>query len=172
VLGAFLPRYNRRFAVPAAEPGLAYRPLEEDVDMDTVFCFKYWRTVGVDNVVALGDEHRLQLLRSEERESYAHARVQVHERLDGSLVVYHEGRRIGYKPAPLEAPVLRARKQGKAARPNAASSAPDKEEQRPDSASPEPEMTRRPAHNHPWRVQGRGVLALRQVAANTRNTPG
>ena len=44
VLEGFLPRYNQRFAVPAAEPGLAYRPLPKDLRLEEVFCFKYQRT--------------------------------------------------------------------------------------------------------------------------------
>lgn len=38
-LATFLPRFNARFAVPAAEPGRAYRPLPEGVDRQTLFCF-------------------------------------------------------------------------------------------------------------------------------------
>ena len=54
-------------------------------------------------------EHRLQLLASRERASYAKARVEVHERLDGSLAVYHEGKCLAIKEAPKEAGALRAR---------------------------------------------------------------
>ena len=112
-LPGFLADYNGRFAVPAAEVGSAYRPLLPDLDPDTLFCFKYRRTVAADNTIRLG-EHRLQLLPDRERSGYARAHVEVQERLDGSLAVYHEGRQIGSKPAPVEAPVLRARKRHKA----------------------------------------------------------
>jgi len=108
-LEEFLPRYNKRFAVPASEPGVAYRPWPQGLRLEEVFCFKYVRTVGADNTVKLG-EHRLQLEPSTERASYAHLRVEVHERLDGSLGVYHAGKRVGTKEAPKEAPALRARK--------------------------------------------------------------
>jgi hypothetical protein len=60
VLKAFLSRFNRRFAVPAAEEGLAYRPVPADLNLDEVFCFKYYRTVGADNVVAVR-AHRIQI---------------------------------------------------------------------------------------------------------------
>src|SRR2546421_6014329 len=70
VLQAYLPRFNAQFAVEAAQAGLAYRQLSEAVDLDTVFCFKYVRTVALDNTVSLG-EHRLQLLPGKERPSYA-----------------------------------------------------------------------------------------------------
>lgn len=108
VLWDFLPRYNQKFAVPPREPGLAYRQPGEEFDPDRVFCFKYYRTVGADNVVRFG-EHRLQILPTNGRLSYAHARVEVHERLDGSLAVYYQGQCLSTKPAPPETPVLRAR---------------------------------------------------------------
>ncbi len=70
----FLPRYNPRFVVPAAEPGSAYREPPEDFNPDEVFCFKYERTVGRDNVVRFG-EHRLQIMPTNGRLSYAKAKV-------------------------------------------------------------------------------------------------
>jgi len=108
VLWDSLPRYNQRFAVPAAQAGSAYRQPEEGFIPDKVFCFKYYRMVGPDNVVRFG-EHRLQILPTNGRLSYARARVEVHERLDGSLAVYYQGHYLAAKPAPPEAPVLRAR---------------------------------------------------------------
>jgi hypothetical protein len=108
VLWDFLPRYNQRFAILAKEPSSAYRQPEEGFIPDEVFCFKYHRTVGLDNVVRFGG-HRLQILPTNGRLSYARARVEVHERLDGSLAVYYQGYCLATKPAPLEAPVLRAR---------------------------------------------------------------
>jgi hypothetical protein len=108
VLWSFLPRYNPRFAVPAAEPGSAYREPPEGFNPDEVFCFKYQRTVGRDNVVRFG-EHRLQIMPTNGRLSYVKARVEVHERMDGSLAVYYKGQCLASRLAPLEAPVLRAR---------------------------------------------------------------
>jgi len=108
VLWGFLPRYNQRFAVPAARAGSAYCQPEEGFIPDEVFCFKYRRTVGLDNVVRFA-EHRLQIMPTNGRLSYARARVEVHERLDGSLAVYYQGRCLAAKAAPPEAPMLRVR---------------------------------------------------------------
>jgi transposase len=80
----FLPRFNQRFAVPAKEGGLAYRKPPEGFNPDEVFCFKYQRTVGLDNVVRFG-EHRIQIIPTNGRLSYAKAKVEVQERMDGSL---------------------------------------------------------------------------------------
>jgi transposase len=108
VLAGFLPKFDKRFAVEPAQVGTAYRPLPADIRLKEVLCFKYVRVVGADNTVKLG-EHRLQILASRQRASYAKARVEVHERLDGSLAVYHEGKCLAVKEAPKEAPALRAR---------------------------------------------------------------
>ncbi len=107
-LEAFLPEYNRHFTVGAAEAGSAYRPLPAEIKPEQVFCFKYERTVGMDNTVRLG-EHRIQILPGPRRRSYARARVEIHEHLDGSLAVYYQGEMIATQEVPPEAPKLRAR---------------------------------------------------------------
>jgi len=104
----FLPRFNQRFAVPAREPGLAYRPVPDGGNPDEAFCFKYECTVGKDNVVRFG-WHRLQIMPTNGRLSYGRANAEVHERMDGSLAVYYKGQCLLARSAPPEAPVLRVR---------------------------------------------------------------
>ncbi len=107
-LSDFLGDYNGRFMVPAAKEGACYRAMEAETDLDTLFCFKYQRTVGMDNTVRFGGA-RLQLLAGARRRSWARAVVEVQERLDGSLAVYYHGECLVTTPAPVEAPLLRAR---------------------------------------------------------------
>ncbi len=95
----YLPDFNRRFAVPAALPGSAYRPLPAGLDLAGICCFTYGRTVAADNTIRFGQE-TLQLLPGEDRLRYARALVEVQERLDGSLVVVHRGRGVATRPAP------------------------------------------------------------------------
>lgn len=109
VLWDFLPRFNGRFAVPPSQPGTAYREPEPGVCLEGVLCFKYQRTVAKDNTVRLG-EHTLQLLPGSDRYSYARARVEIQEWLDGSLVVAYQGRVIASRKAPPLPAALRARK--------------------------------------------------------------
>ena len=70
VLQRFLPRYDRRFVLSAAEPGSAYRPIEPGLDLATVCRLKHMCTVGCDNVVQFKG-CRLQILPSHGRTSYA-----------------------------------------------------------------------------------------------------
>lgn len=151
VLWDFLPRYNQRFAVPAAEPGLAYRQAPEGFNPDGLFCFKYYRTVGGDNVVRFG-EHRLQIMPTNGRLSYVHARVEVHERMDGSLAVYYQGHCLATKPAPPEAPVLRVRNTARVI-PNMADSDKLAAPVIMTKKTPQPKLTHytKPGPDHPWR---------------------
>lgn len=108
VLWDFLPRFNERFGVPPAQPGCAYRPVDPDLDLAGVLCFKHRRKVAKDNTVKY-DWRTLQLLPGPERPSYVQARVEVQERLDGSLVVCYQGRGIPTQEAPPRPAVLRSR---------------------------------------------------------------
>jgi hypothetical protein len=82
----FVPDYNARFAVPAAEPGSAFiayvgRPIED------VLCIQEDRLVGADNCV-LWNRQRLQIPRQRHRRHYVRATVRVHEYPDGSLAIF------------------------------------------------------------------------------------
>lgn len=106
VLKTFLPDYNRRFMVAARETGSAYRQPKTDFKADEIFCYKYRRVVGIDNVVRFGQQ-RLQILASAHRQSYARCQVEVQASLDNRLTIYYEGQPLKTQPAPLEASVLR-----------------------------------------------------------------
>jgi transposase len=116
VLASFLGEFNARFAVPPTDPALAYRRLPSGFRPEEVFCFKYRRTVAHDNTVRFFHQS-LQLLADDRRVSFAKLKVEVHERLDGSVGVYHAGRLLGAKEAPGEPQTLRARR---SARPSVA----------------------------------------------------
>jgi hypothetical protein len=82
----FVPDYNARFAVPAAEPGSAFvpyvgRPIED------VLCVQEDRVVGADNCVAW---HRrsLQIPPQRHRHHYVRATVRVHQYPDGRLAIF------------------------------------------------------------------------------------
>ena len=52
-LPQYFKRFNPRFAVQAAEPGLAYRPLDPTLDLERILSFRYQRVVAMDNTVRL-----------------------------------------------------------------------------------------------------------------------
>ena len=104
VLEQFLPRFNRRFQVPPQHPEPAFRPLDPELCLEQILCFKHKRRVAKDNTVRF-QLHTLQLLPGPERPSYAGAAVEVLEGLDGRLTVRHEGHIIAAQEAP-PSPVL------------------------------------------------------------------
>ena len=109
MLERFLPRFNARFRVPAAEPALAYRQLDPALDLGAVLAFRHVRSVARDNTVKY-HWRTLQLLPSAQRPSYAGARVDVLERPGGELAVRHQGETIPSRLAPPRSGVLRERR--------------------------------------------------------------
>ena len=99
VLEQFLPRFNRRFRVPPQYPEPAFRPVDPELCLEQILCFKHRRKVAKDNTVRF-QLHTLQLLPGRKRPSYAGAAVEVLERLDGRLSVRHEGHIIASQEAP------------------------------------------------------------------------
>ena len=149
VLWDFLPRFNQRFAVAAREPVLAYRQVPDGFKPDEIFCFKYERTVGRDNVVCFG-RHRLQIMPTNGRLSYVKARVEVHERMDGSLAVYYKGQCLLTRSAPPEAPVLRVRSTAHFV-PGANDTSKLASYVATETTQAKPGRPYKPAPDHPWR---------------------
>ena len=106
VLQQFLPRFNRRFGVPAQRPEPAFLPLDPESRLGHILCFKHRRRVARDNTVKYY-RHTLQLLPSQQRRSYAGAVVVALEVLDGRLSLQHEGGIIASQDAPPDPGALR-----------------------------------------------------------------
>ena len=162
VLQAFLPRFNRRFAVPPAQPGLAYQPFSSKLKLDEVFCFKYYRTVGADNVVAFAGQ-RIQIHPCNGRQNYYRARVEVQERMDGSLAIYYQGRCLATQPAPAEAPVLRVQKKGRPSPPEFSLRPPPPSKPSEKLAPAKQPSRPKPAPDHPWRKPWKNKLPWRKI---------
>jgi transposase len=107
--------FNRRFgAVPAERQSLYRRPGR--LDLKRILSFRYERTVAADNTVKLGDLI-LQIPPGPRNRSYAQARVDIRQHLDGSWSVYYQDRSIAsLPPTPLREPT-RARLKTRKSRP-------------------------------------------------------
>lgn len=110
VLEHFLQRFNRRFGVPPQNSDSAYRPLDPELRLEQILCFKHKRRVARDNTVRF-QLHTLQLLPGLERLSYAGATVEVLEALDGRLSIRHEGRMVAAQEAPPSPAFVRDRRE-------------------------------------------------------------
>ena len=107
LLVTFLPRFNARFAVPAADPMPAWRPVPTDVRLDRVLVFKYRCKVARDHTIRL-DGRVLQLPPGRGGRGYAGRLVEVHLRLDGSIVAFDGPRQLAVRAAPADPVQLRA----------------------------------------------------------------
>ena len=55
-LGSYLARHNARFAVPAADPVPAWRPVPDEVRLERILVFKYRRKVARDHTIRLAGQ--------------------------------------------------------------------------------------------------------------------
>lgn len=129
-LPTFLPAFNRKFAVPPAEPQSAFLPLPPNLDVAAICCPHYRRSVNADNTVSI-DGLRLQLPPAPGNRSRRRLRITVQRRLDGSWAIY-DGDTCLVHPAPVAVAPLPA------SRPL------------PDTPSA-PRQPAKPKPNHPWR---------------------
>jgi hypothetical protein len=170
---AFLPdyleRYRARFAVPPRSPDAVYVPVADRAELDRLFCFKYQRVVGNDNTIHFFSRV-LQIPPGPERVSYARTRVEVHERLDGGLTIWHAGYELLRVPAPTEAPTIRSRESfAKSASGPVKEGAPKpmswgEVRRRARAASPGPAAVAdgKPTADHPFKRQSAAAAELRR----------
>lgn len=145
VLESFLPRHNQRFRVKPAQEGTAYVPWPKEYRAKDFFCFKHTRTVTHDNTIPF-DGHRLQIPPGPQRRSYAKAKVEVQQHLDGRLEIHFQGTRlVTFQPAD-ELPV-----RVKRFTPRPSEETLEKQPQRRSAAKPKERMPFKPAADHPWR---------------------
>lgn len=133
VLPGWIDRHNARFAVTAADPELAWRPLPGGLEPEAVFCFRHTRRVARDGTFTLAGES-LMLAPGRVEPRRLGRRLVISERLDGSRWVDVDGTFHPVVAAPERPAALR--RQGRT------------------PGQPEAKVVRvphRPAADHPWR---------------------
>jgi hypothetical protein len=90
-LGEYLPIYNKKFGVRAAKKADLHTPVPDGLDLDDVLCIKTRRTVRNDHTIA-HDKKLYQLL-----DKVVAKRVMVVERIDGSMLIKHNGESLKFK---------------------------------------------------------------------------
>ena len=145
VLAVYLPRHNRRFAVPAAIEEPAWRAWTDGLVAASVFAFHYPRKVARDATISW-DGLPLALPRRRDGRSWAGRVVTLEERLDSSLWVNHEGLCYPLAPAPLEPRTLRVRDLHRPSPEAPAQPLPPSPTRATQTNGPT-----KPASTHPWR---------------------
>ncbi len=139
-LPAYLADFNRRFALPPANPADAHRPLLASHDLDQIFTLQTTRTLTQQ----LTFQHNTvvyQLVQPRRTRAFRGAQVLVRETADGGLTVAYRGRQLAVVPVQPHVPQAQvADSKTLAAAVEAA--------QRKQTPPP------KPAANHPWRQYG------------------
>jgi transposase len=117
VLERYRPDHNRRFAVPPQNAQHAWRPVRRGVDLERICSFFYEATVGNDNAVRLSGTV-IDIPPGPGGRSYAKARTEVRQLLDGSWCVYVKGVLVATRASTTVAEVraLKRRKRSAASR--------------------------------------------------------
>jgi len=89
----YIAEFNRRFRVPAAQPGHAFVPCQGQ-DLERIFSVQQERVVNRDNTVEFG-RRALQIQKMPWRHTLAGCRVTVYEHLDGTLSVGYGPHMVG-----------------------------------------------------------------------------
>ena len=119
---AWLPSYNRRFAVQPAQAADLHRPPPAGGDLNRILCLKTSRCLRRDWTVV----HHRQLYQVRTHVRAAH--VIVEDRVDGTMRITHHGRPLHYHAIP--------------ARPESVAEPPK---------APVPRRPLKPTSAHPWR---------------------
>jgi transposase len=91
VLRKFVADYNRRFARTPRDAEKAWRPAPQN--LERICCFTHERIVSNDNVVQW-DGRRLQIHPQPRRFSFAGAKVQIYQSLNGRVSLYYRDTRL------------------------------------------------------------------------------
>jgi len=101
----FIADYNRRFARPAAETSSAWRKAPAASQLQPIISFRYPAVVANDNCLRLHGEI-IDIPPGPAGRSYAKARVEARQLLDGSYQVFYQGRLIAKTdPKPIREPI-------------------------------------------------------------------
>ena len=97
VLRKFTADYNRRFACQPREQQTAWRAVPES--LERICCFVHERIVSNDNVVQW-EGRRFQIPQQARRFSFAGAKVQIYQALNGRLSFYYGDTRLEHAAIP------------------------------------------------------------------------
>ena len=152
VLKKFVPKHNQRFRVKPKQEGTAYVPWPKEYQAEDFFCFKHTRTVTNDNTIPF-DGHRMQIPPGPKRRSYAKAKVDVLQHLDGRLEVRYQGESLAIFDPDKQTPV-RVKKFQPAPGQEAPKAAHRSEKSH---KAPWQQKPYKPAEDHPWRRYGKSL---------------
>jgi len=153
VLDRVVQDHNKRFSRKAADPNSVWRKLGTSLDWDSIFCFKYKRTVAKDNTISLFNAI-LHIPPGPAGRSYSGCLVEAQQRFDGSFKVFYKGNCIARTSPPAVPPAaIRVQAINGRFTEECPWTAPRSytHKQETTVAEAKPKTIHKPAANHPWR---------------------
>lgn len=92
----FIPKWNQKFARQPRIEESAYRRIPKDLNLSLILCIKEQRTVYPDNTISYKGI-KYQILPDPYRASYARAKVEILEHLNGKISILYKGRNLKYR---------------------------------------------------------------------------
>ncbi len=123
-LQAYLPQYNGRFSVKPKKEDNFHRRVPKGLNLDSILCIKTERTLRNDFTISHNSKLYQILNKTNAR------KVQVEERINGTMIITYEGSRLKYKEI---------------------TERPEKEQKKPIIFIIGKRKPYVPAMNHPWR---------------------
>lgn len=111
----FLDYYNDRFAQQPLDAHSAWRKLHRGADLDKILSLRYEATVANDNAIRF-DKMLIDVPPGPGNRSYAGARAELRQLLDGSWKVYYQDKLIACAPPTELAEPIRAKRRRKGVR--------------------------------------------------------
>ncbi|MEA3347040.1 MAG: ISNCY family transposase [Candidatus Auribacterota bacterium] len=105
-LERYLPKYNRRFSVPAVKSANLHRSVTKDMDIDSKLCIKAERVLRNDFTVSYENKLYQVMVRTNAK------KVTVERRITGRIVISHKGRVLKHKEIAKRLPRLVEQKTG------------------------------------------------------------
>ena len=96
---SFLPRYNRRFRRPPADPEAAYRPSPPQGRVEAILCFKHSRVLSRDHVFPF-EGQTWQVLRCKEILALTGKTIEVRKTTRGAVQAWHGAHRLTLRLLP------------------------------------------------------------------------
>lgn len=143
----WIPFWNERFAVAAAEPDDAHRALQKRAPLQRLFAETAERVVSNDFTIRY-DNHRFQIRKGQVGSIRAKGRITIERRLDGTTRFRSEGRYLKLDPV-----LQHESRRGSWTPPTGPSRANgSRPEPAPSKSTPKPPRSHsKPAPDHPWR---------------------
>ena len=141
-LPEFMADFNRRFALPPADPADAHRPLLASHQLDRVFTLQTPRTLS-KNLTLQHNKVVYQLLQPKGTLAFRGAQVLVLENVQGQITLEYQGRSLAYTLYHQQA--------------HQAEVVPTKQIASAVEAAQKKQQNHIPAPDHPWRQYGRSL---------------